>query len=187
MRGWLVVVVGVLVWLLPAGTASPGRGLLVGVSEDSLKWRTAESYSVARDLGLRIFRITLPWAPGQSEVSGGDAAVLNQAVVGAGGARIALAVYARPPVSADRTPTDPAAQDQYCAYVVDALRRFPQISDVVIWNEPNLSYFWKPQFDANGASAAPAAYTSLIARCWDAVHAARPEVNVVGPATSPWG
>ena len=63
----------------------------------------------------------------------------------------------------------------------------PAINDVVIWNEPNLSYFWKPQFGADGMSVAPAAYEALLARCWDVLHAYRPGVNVVAFATAPSG
>jgi hypothetical protein len=57
----------------------------------------------------------------------------------------------------------------------------------VIWNEPNLSFFWRPQFNPDNSSAAPAAYEALLARCWDVLHVFRPTINVVGPATSPRG
>ena len=57
----------------------------------------------------------------------------------------------------------------------------------MIWNEPNVSAFWRPQFNVDGSSAAPAAYEALLARCWDVLHAFRPTINVVGPATSPRG
>jgi hypothetical protein len=49
----------------------------------------------------------------------------------------------------------------------------------VIWNEPNVSRFWRPQFNADATSAAPAAYEALLARCWDVLHRARPSVNVI--------
>jgi hypothetical protein len=57
---------------------------------------------------------------------------------------------------------------------------------VVIWNEPNTSRFWRPQFAPDGTSLAPASYEALLARCWDALHAVRPGVNLIA-ASSPRG
>ena len=63
------------------------------------------------------------------------------------------------------------------------LARYPFIRDVVIWNEVNKTHFWLPQF-AGGKSVAPAAYTRLLADCYDLLHAFRPSVNVIS-STSP--
>jgi hypothetical protein len=79
------------------------------------------------------------------------------------------------------------ARDEYCAYVKSILEHYPQINDVVIWNEPNLTYYWRPQFNEDGTSAAPGAYQALLAHCWDVLHAFRPSVNVIGPVVSLWG
>jgi hypothetical protein len=56
----------------------------------------------------------------------------------------------------------------------------------VIWNEPNSSRFWRPQFNRDGTSAAAPAYELLLAECWDQLHAARPGVNVIA-ASAPRG
>ena len=77
-------------------------------------------------------------------------------------------------------------QTQYCTFAASLLRRYPGVNDVVVWNEPNTSRFWRPQFDAEGNSVAPAAYEALLARCWDVLHAARPGVNVIA-ASAPRG
>src|SRR5207244_11906986 len=66
------------------------------------------------------------------------------------------------------------------------LQRYPTVNDVVVWNEPNVSRFWQPQYAPDGSDAAPAAYAALLARCWDTLHAVRPSVNVIA-ATSPHG
>jgi hypothetical protein len=68
--------------------------------------------------------------------------------------------------------------------VRSALARYSQIRDVVIWNEANKSFFWRPQFAPNGSSAAPAAYAALLARCWDVLHAFRPGVNLLTSTSS---
>src|SRR5262249_41257681 len=80
------------------------------------------------------------------------------------------------------TPRTDEARRQYCSYVADLLKTNPQITDVVIWNDPNDQAFWSPQFNADGTSAAPADYEALLAACWDAAHAANATANVISSA-----
>jgi hypothetical protein len=92
----------------------------------------------------------------------------GDAVAGAAaGLRIVLTIVG-PPRAA---PLDAPARDAYCAYARGVLDRYPTIDDIVIWNEPNLRFFWQPQYNADGSSAAPAAYAGLLVR-WDVLHAA---------------
>jgi hypothetical protein len=177
---WIVVVLAALVAPWPAG-AEPG--LLVGAREDGLKWSTGPTLAVARDLGLRSIGITLTWQRGQLDLSSLDAMLVNQAVVQGAGIRIVVSVFS----PYGETPLDERGRDEYCTYVSRLITRYPQINDVVIWNEPNLSFFWRPQYDAAGMSEAPARYMALLGHCWDVLHTLRPSVNVVGPATSVWG
>ena len=60
--------------------------------------------------------------------------------------RYVVALYGRP----DATPLDETARDDYCAYAADLIERYPFIKDLIVWNEPNKSYFWQPQFDELG-------------------------------------
>jgi hypothetical protein len=83
-------------------------------------------------------------------------------------------------------PKTPAARTAYCTFVRSLLARYPTINDVVIWNEPNKSANWQPQF-VGRTSVAPAAYEALLARCYDLLHAYRANVNLLAPATSPNG
>ena len=91
-----------------------------------------------------------------------------------------VAVYGAA-VDAPRTASQ---RDAFCSYAGDVLQHYPSVRDVVIWNEANLSYFWQPQFDDGGSSAAPAAYEALLASCWDTLHAIRPDVNVISDISS---
>jgi hypothetical protein len=75
---------------------------------------------------------------------------------------------------------------RYCRYVVHLLEIAPDVNDVVIWNEPNSSRFWRPQFTDDGVSAAAPAYEKLLAECWDELHAFKPGVNVI-TASAPRG
>ena len=183
MKGSFVVVVAAAAILGVARPAAAAPGMLVGARDDGLKWTTVATSVAASDLGLRVLGITLGWQPGQSDMSAYDAGVLNRAVLGAGGVRVVVAIFsgATPP------PTDAAQRENYCTYAGHLLTRFPQINDVVIWNEPNLSAFWRPQYTSTGSSEAPARYEELLARCYDVLHGLRPSVNVIGPATSLWG
>jgi hypothetical protein len=162
-----------------AATAAPG--LIVGATEDMFRLEPGLAGSVARDLGLRAARVSLHWEAGQTALKPEDASELRNAA--STGVRVVVAVYGW----RDTAPQDDGSRDAYCTYVRDMLEQVPQINDVVIWNEPNISYFWRPQFAADGRSASPAAYEALLARCWDVLHALRPNVNVIAPATSPWG
>jgi hypothetical protein len=177
---WIVFALAVLAVPRPAG-AEPG--MLVGAREDRLKWSTGSTLAVARDLGLQAIGITLPWQPGQIDLAPLDAMLVNQAVVQGAGIRIVVSVFS----PQGEAPLDDRARDEYCTYLTRLITRYPQINDLVVWNEPNLRFFWKPQYDVAGASDAPARYVALLARCWDALHTLRPSVNVVGPATSVWG
>jgi len=170
-------VIAALLLAVAAATASPafaGRGLVVGVNDDAVKWRPAIS-SVGSDLKFGYYRVTQGWRPGQTAPSPSDTASIAAALRNAGSQKVLLSVFG--PASA--APVSRAARVSYCSFVSSLLDRFPQVAAVNIWNEANLSYFWKPQFNRNGSSAAPAAYVALMARCYDAIKSRHPSVRVI--------
>jgi hypothetical protein len=172
--------------LAGAGRAAPG--LLVGMDDDTLKWADKPSASAtlayARDLGIRAVRVTVPWRPGETRLGVDDREPVDRMILATWAARfrVVLAVYGR----AEDAPQTDAERDGYCTFVANLLHRYPGVVDVVIWNEPNTGRFWRPQFDATGASVGPVAYEALLARCYDVLHHARPGVNVIA-ASSPRG
>jgi hypothetical protein len=175
----IILASGLLLVAAPVANAEPG--MFVGVSDDSFEWNAASMAATANDLGLHAVRVTLNWTPGQRALSAGDREALGRVVAGADGLRVVLAAF-----NQGYPPLDDGSRDAYCSYVADAITRFPAINDVVIWNEPNLSGFWRPQFGPPGQSA-PEQYEALLARCYDVLHALRPSINVIAPATSLWG
>ena len=181
LASWLLAFVAALAVVPPA---AGGPKLFFGFADDAPKWHGAAAGDAARALGAKAFRITLQWAPGRTGLTPSDVEAIDRALAATPGMRLVVAVFGERAVYA---PQDEAAREQYCGYVRDLLTRYRAINDVVIWNEPNISLFWQPQFNPDKTSAAPAAYYALIARCWDVLHAARPGVNVIGPATSPIG
>ena len=133
-------------------------------------------------LGIGAVRVTFRWSPGQSEPRGSTVLALRRAEETAAGRRLVLAVYSK----AKHAPLIARFRRRYCRYVVHLLELAPDVNDVVIWNEPNSSRFWRPQFTPDGVSAAAPAYEQLLAECWDQLHAFRPGVNVIA-ASAPRG
>jgi len=171
------VVLSAIVFAALAARATAGVGLLVGVDDDSAKWggRTPAMTAAAGALHLDAVRITLSWSRGEAAPTSSDLAGVRQAVSQSDGARLVVAVYGR---AADAPQTD-ADRTAYCSYLASLARTVPSIRDFVVWNEVNSAAYWQPQFDPVGASVAPAAYEALLARCWDMLHAVRPDVNVI--------
>lgn len=162
---------------------APEPKFFVGFADDAFKFEPAAALPTARDLGATAFRITLGWQPGQTEVLTEDRALLDQAAEVTQGNRLVVSVYG----ANEDAPLDATAREEYCAYVHDLLEDSPAIRDVVIWNEPNKGFFWQPQYEADGSSAAPGAYAALLVDCWSLLHDLDPDVNVIAPATAPTG
>ncbi|MGB2876229.1 MAG: hypothetical protein WBB76_12245 [Gaiellaceae bacterium] len=179
------IAAGLVVGGLLASPAGANRSLFVGVDDNAFLASPDVNLPVAKDLGVKAVRVTLDhWYPGDRTINTVLTNQLTNLVTAAPGLRVVVSVYAPSPVLA---PVTAAYRDNYCNYLGSILKNVPAINDFVIWNEPNLSYFWKPQFNPNGSSAAPAAYEALLARCYDVLHAIRPGVNVIAPATCPRG
>jgi hypothetical protein len=170
-----------LAFVPAAAAATP---LIVGVTEDGLKFEPDATRRDATALGLDAVRITLVWRPGKTAPDAEQRKELASATGGAGPLRIVLSVFGEKAAYAPQTAT---ARDQYCAFLRSIVARYPAIRDVVVWNEPNKSFFWQPQFNPDGTSAAPAAYEALLARCWDELHSVRHDLNVLAPSTAPRG
>jgi hypothetical protein len=170
--------------LLSAAPAAGSSRLIVGVTEDGLKFEPDAVRRDAAAVGLRAVRITLQWSPGLAAPNEEQRTELERASRAAGPLRIVLSVFGERAADAPRAG---AARDQYCEFLRNVVARYPRIRDVAVWNEPNKAQFWQPQFDARGESAAPRAYEELLARCWDVLHAQRSDVNVLAPSTAPRG
>jgi hypothetical protein len=157
--------------------------MLVGFDDAWLLQNPVKSVTTAKLLGADGFRVPIYWQSGQTKLNAGQTRAWDRAVAESLGMRIVVVVTG---TAAKRPPLTASARTAYCTFVRDLLERYPSINDVVIWNEPNKSTDWQPQF-VNGQSAAPAAYEALLARCYDLLHTFRSDVNTLAPATSPNG
>ena len=97
----------------------------------------------------------------------------------AAGVRVILVLY-----SVKGSDHDPAAFCDWAKKVVETTTQWG-IHDFVVGNEVNTRLYWSPQKDAGGNDVAAPAYFELLARCYDVIHAADPQANVIGMGLSP--
>ena len=79
------------------------------------------------------------------------------------------------------------ARAQFARFSADLVRRAPTIREYIVGNEPNLNRYWLPQFGSNGEDVAAAAYVQLLARTYDLMKAADPNIFIIGGSVSPRG
>lgn len=114
-------------------------------------------------LGLGAERRTVTWS-GESSFTG--------ELTWTPGLRHFLAVFSGWPRHV--VPTTDEERASYCGFVLSILERYPDVRDVIVWNEPNLAGFW---------GAGPDAYADLLASCSPRLHAAG--ARVWAPGMSP--
>jgi hypothetical protein len=167
-----------------AGTA---RGALdVGVTEDTGKGGAgAAFFATLHDIGLTMNRVSVNWdlrtpakIPQQAEVQ----AWLPKAQ--ATGTRIVFAVA---PLGARDLTASPAARTQFVTFVRKLAQTFPTVKDYVIGNEPNVNFFWRPQYSTTGKPISAAAYEPLLAATYDALKSVDQTITVIGIGLSPRG
>jgi hypothetical protein len=95
------------------------------------------------------------------------------------GVHVLLSLY-----STKASEHDPAAFCAWAAKVAQTVSVWG-IHDYIVWNEPNTRLYWSPQRDGAGNDVAAPAYESLLATCYDALHAADPAANVIAMGLSP--
>jgi hypothetical protein len=185
LRRLLLPTLGLVACAVFASPALAGHGFFFGVNDDSMKWSNTPQQvsSTGTDLGVRAFRITLPWTRGQRSLAGSNLQSFDRVVAARGSQRIILNAG----WLGASTPVNATQRAQFCAFVRSALVRYPQIHDVVIWNEVNKSMFFRPQFTRAGRPESPLLYEKLLATCYDTLHALRgSRVNIV-TSVSPRG
>jgi hypothetical protein len=172
----------VLVSTAGAHTRGPGGivpGPLVwGVADDAGKYADDGGAWFDQELkgaNLGEERWTLSWSPDRPTTID-ELPFLDRAAPQAqqDGIKVELALYGRPASAHDAT--------AFCAWAATVAQTAAQwgIHDFIVWNEPNTQLYWSPQ-----NSSAPADYEALLAACYDSIHAADPEANVIGFGLSP--
>jgi hypothetical protein len=157
--GHAVVAVTGTATAAPAAPPPSAGQLETGVADDYGKFAGDGGswfFSTLRSLGMGENRMTVTWQPGETALTASDASFLDRSIAEAQrqGVRVLLSIY---PATASQH--DPG---QFCDFARSVAQRYPYVKEIVVGNEPNKSDFWSP--------VDPAAYTQLLARCYDALH-----------------
>jgi hypothetical protein len=173
----------------PAARAG-GPTMVVGAAEDAVKADTPAEAKARLDLlklaGLDAVRVTSIWDPTRP-TPGPDTMLqlrnLTQAAA-LDGMKVFVSVYN---FGSRTTPLSDSDQASFAAHAAYLARNVPGLTNFIIGNEPNLNRFWLPQFGPEGEDLAAPAYTSLLAKTYDALKAVNPAIKVYGGAISPRG
>jgi hypothetical protein len=175
----------------PPGPGSPReQSLLIGTVDDSLEQQDPASAKLLVDVshraGFGAVDVSALWKRGQTAPSGSTLHALRDVAAATRRDRMKLFVVAGHGL-ADATPKDSEDRQQLASFAAALVRSVPGVTGVIVDNEPNLPFFWQPQFDAEGRDVAAVAYEDLLARTYDAVKKVSPHVLVIGGAVSPRG
>jgi hypothetical protein len=186
----VLALLGALAALAVPVPALASANMYMGAAED--EGRNADpqvamtKMRLAKAAGFDTIRITANWSPGQSAVPADQLHAL-QSIAAAGiflDIRIVATVM---PFGSRATPLTAAARTQFARFAADLVRKVPTIREYIVGNEPNLNRYWLPQFGPNGEDVAAAAYVQLVARTYDLMKAADPNVFINGGSVSPRG
>jgi hypothetical protein len=170
--------------LLAAGSAAASPRF--GVAEDMTKYADdggASLYPRITALGMTENRITVRWnqfAPTSIQERG----FLDRSlpVAAHAGVRVVFDVY---PTEAWALSVDPETRAAlFAAYLQTLARTYPQVTEYIVGNEPNESYFWQPQFGPAGEQVSAAAFGRLLAVSYDALKAVNPTIRVIAAGPS---
>ena len=174
----------------PGPQSERRRTLVVGVVDDALAQQSRSfaqaQMDTSRDAGFGAAIVSATWKRGQRRPDGHLLHALGNVAAAAKRADMELFVVAWHGLARD-TPRTPAQRADFAAYCAALVKALPGLGSVIVGNEPNLDTFWQPQFGAGGRDLAAVGYADLLARSYDAIKAADPDVQVLGGALAPRG
>jgi hypothetical protein len=175
----------------PPGPGSPRRAsFLVGVVDDSLAQQDPASAQLLVDIshraGFDAVTLSALWERGRTTPRSDALRALRNVAAAARRDHMKLFLVVGHGL-ADATPKDSGERTAFASFAATLVRDVPGVAGVVVDNEPNLPFFWEPQFDSAGRDVAAAAYEDLLARTYDAIEKAAPRVQVIGGGLAPRG
>jgi len=160
-----------------------------GANDDTARY-TADGgesfYAAMAQIGLRQSVISVRWQP-SDPLTIPYANQLDHIIPIATkhGLRVVLSLYPYPPRELEAGLASPSVFASWAAVVA---RRYPQVRQVIVGNEPNQPAFWRPQFsrrDAGNVSAGT--FGAYLAAAYDALKGVDPALQVIGAGISPRG
>lgn len=174
----------------PAGKRQPAPTTIsFGVTDDAMKYSLdggAYYFDVMHDLGMTENRPIVFWDENTPSTLL-EAPFLDRMmpVAAASGIKIVLAIQ---PIHARAFATNTATRvAQFAAYVRQVALRYPQVTEYVVGNEPNVRRFFQPQHAADGSILSAGVYEQVLAASYDALKSVNPQIKVDGLALSPQG
>jgi hypothetical protein len=169
------------------GLSSPASALDVGVTEDEGSTNPDFVYATLQDLGMTTNVMSIRWDPLDPLGLPANFQDIKAAagVAAARGVSIILATYQEKNTGITGTPNAPAVFAQWLQKVAQECPLCAR--KVIVLNEPNLQYFFKPTFDGSCRPSSPAAYAQVLAAGYDALKGLDPTIRVYGLGLSPRG
>jgi hypothetical protein len=166
--------------LAATATALP----VVGAAEDGTKYADdggAALFGTMKGFGLTSNRISVYWNFTQPTTIQ-EQPFLNRVVPAAqqAGVQLVFAIYADPRVPGGVTAIG-QNPDAFCSYAALIAATYPTVTKIIVGNEPNQKRFWQPQ-PHSGTDFEP-----VQAKCYDALKAVNPKIDVIGVGLSPRG
>ena len=184
MRRQLALLAALCAALGPVGQAS---AIDVGVTEDEGNTNPEFVYSTLQDLGMTTNVMSIRWDPLNPLGLPANFEDIKAAaeVAAARGVSIILATYQDRNTGITDTPDAPAVFAQWLRKVAEGCPLCAR--KVIVLNEPNLQFFFKPSFDVACQPSSPAAYAQVLAAAYDALKSIDPTIRVYGLGLSPRG
>jgi hypothetical protein len=191
----LIAAAGAALLLAGAGGADAvdppdptSSSVVFGVSDDRGKYDDDGGewfFSELRQSGLSANKMTVNWDPAKPlEIR--EKPFFDRSIpwATAQGIHLSFGIHIG---KARAITSSPRTIDQFVEWLQLVARTYPQVTEFVVGNEPNLTRFWQPQFDRRGRGASGIAFASFLARSYDALKEVNPEITVVGVGLSPRG
>lgn len=163
---------------------------MVGVVDDAVAQQIPASAQIQADishrLGFDAVAISSIWERGRTTPRRRNLRAFRNVAAAARRDHLKLYLVVAHGLAAT-TPRSSGERDDFSSFVASLVKQVPGVTGVVVDNEPNLPFFWKPQFDSEGRDVAAIAYEALLARTYDAIKDAKPRVRVIGGGLAPRG
>jgi hypothetical protein len=166
-------------------------GTRFGVSPDNIEFEAPAARDRLLDslaeMGARWIRFDVKWEVVQNRGAGSYDFSRYDELTAAARARgfeilgtLAYAPqWARSPVCATSFMCEPRDPNEYALWAAETVAHFKgRITHWELWNEPNITGFWKPR-------PSPAHYAALVKAAYPRIKAANPDAFVLAGATSP--
>lgn len=171
-------------------TINPKVGVHTRLTDEVEHWKILNTLSMVREMGSPWIVEYFPWAYIEPEKGWYDWGHTDAVIAFAENqglrviARLGMVPdWARPDPSEQETTAtylDAARFGDFAAFVAAFVARYREtVTEVIIWNEPNLSFEWGYR------PVDPAGYVALLAEVYPAARAANPDVIVLAGALAP--